>query len=506
MAFTKTVLLLSFCTIGLSASETIQSGVRFVEMGALEAATGSWNLLIHLDLQPLTAQVHSFQNAAQAMKEKLLRPTSQQDGAKNSTTLPNTQNIKENLTSAWFAELPFLEHQMHEIEEEFAELTSLGAKRRRRRSLIPIVGRGLGYLFGLATKKDVRRVVQLANVTAHQEEDIVHNQELQLTLLNKLNNEQKRQNQLLSTLTNMQDELQKGLNELDRLRHDIVLTNKFSMLWRYLQAGLTSFRHEVSRLGRIVASLANGNLTPGLMSDSDITKVLREIDKKLPAGWDLAIPIKDTIWPYYESLAVSATPTVRGWAVYIPIPIRLKMIGTFQLYKGLSFPLFNTKTNTSIVTELPSTYLAVSKKQLQHIALDTKDLDDCLHFDNNYVCPNIATIQEQSGGCMWNAFHQNLPKMATECTHRLLAGKTTPKQIDNGMWSYAFESETKINLTCPRSGISDEKETASFKFQTAVGQPETHSRCWEVCTAPNRSPSTGKPATHPRHSSPTSNM
>ena len=167
----------------------------------------------------------------------------------------------------------------------------------------------------------------------------------------------------------------------------------------------------------------------------------------------LSIPIENTIWSYYESLAVTAVPTEKGWRVLIPIPIQLEGISSFQLFEGLSFPLMNPNTNTSIITELPSKYLALSADRTKHMALNPQDLQSCLHFENNYVCPKSVTIQKNINNCMWSAFNRNLQTMDSFCKRRILTGNPTPKHLYGGKWAYAFWNATKIDIYC--SGLKN---------------------------------------------------
>ena len=455
----RAALLLALCCFALAEDQEITSGVKFTETGTLTLATGSWNLLVDLDTCPLADQVRTLRKTSQAMDKAVKRAVSFEEYVMRNTTPSSTRNITEDLIKVWGPEFTIFEHEIDSMEKEIETFSSL-SQSRDKRSLIPIVGRGLGYLFGVATNQDVASLKEFVNLTATKQKDIIHRQEAQLTLFNTLHREQKKQNRVIRVLgertAEIEEELQRVSNTLGQLPRIMLLLNKLTSLSRILHANLGSYRHEISRLGRIVTNLSKGSLAPGLLSNKEMKRVLGEIEANLPGGWKLAIPVKDTIWFYYESLAVYAVSTSRGWRVQVPIPIRLESVGIFKLYKGKTLPIMNPDTNTSVIIQLPSKYIAVSKDKLQHISLDSDDLQDCLHFDRTFVCPRLNAIQRHDDGCMWNAFLQDSVKIDTECKRRILTGKPTPKHLDGDRWIYAFWNETTITVNCPWSPESKE--------------------------------------------------
>ena len=88
-------------------------------------------------------------------------------------------------------------------------------------SLIPIVGKGLGYLFGVATNEDVKRLVNTVDFNQNRQKDIIHRQERQLTLFKALSKEEKKQNGVLRALQqhaeDMEDKLHQIANDLQLL-------------------------------------------------------------------------------------------------------------------------------------------------------------------------------------------------------------------------------------------------------------------------------------------------
>ena len=142
----------------------------------------------------------------------------------------------------------------------------------------------------------------------------------------------------------MEGKLHHIATNLQLLPRFIVIVKRLSGPSRTLDENLGSFRQEISQLGHLINSLSKGSLTPGFISSEELKRVLEEIDASLPRGWMLSIPIVDSIWSYYEGLAVTAVPTETGWTVLIPILIQLEDISSFKLFEGLPSPLMNPNT------------------------------------------------------------------------------------------------------------------------------------------------------------------
>ena len=395
MLLARAALFLTLCQAVLAKNQDHESGIRFIKSGSLSLATGSWSLLVDLDTHPLTDQVRKLRETSQNMDKAIKTVISYEEHIMSRDITPTNKSarkLSDELLQIWIPEFNIFGHEIEGIEEEIRSIRSTN-RIRNRRSLIPIVGKGLGYLFGVATDDDIKKIGKLVKATADHQKDIIHRQKSQLTLFKTLSREQKKQNKVIQILgehaQGMQDELQQMSKRLGALPKFILMVNRLTSLSRVLHANLGSYRHEVSRLERLVTNLARGSLTPNLMSSDEIKRVLQEIEDSLPLGWRLAIPIKDSMWPYYESLAVSAIPTSRGWSVFIPIPIQLDHPGSFQLFTGLTYPVMNPATKASIVTELPSKYFALSADHLQYVTFDSLSLQNCLHFDKNYVCQGL---------------------------------------------------------------------------------------------------------------------
>ena len=483
MLVVKAALLMALSYGVLAENGEVESGIEFIKTGKLNIATGSWNLLVDLDLHPLKGQVRELRKICQAVDHAVKDIVSYEEDMMNmdnsvNASQKNGSRIGSELMLTWAPELRIFQHEIDGMERELNAMPQMGPMRRRR-SLMPVVGSGLGYLFGVATKGDVEKLQNLVNNSAERSKEIMHLQEKQLTLFKTLSREQKKQNRVLEVLGKhtvaIQNELQQISARLADLPRFVMIINKLTSLSRVLHANLGSFRHELSRVQRLVTNLAKGSLTSGLLSNNDIIRVLEEIQKTLPRGWRLAVPPKQNTWAYYESLAVSAIPTLKGWRVFIPIPIQLQDVPTLELFTGLSFPLVNPTTNASIMTELPRKYFALSPDRRLHVALHSHDLESCIIFGDTYVCPNIATIRGDIDNCMWNAFHQELKGIDTFCKRRILTGKPVPQHLYGGKWVYAFWNETRVEMKCPH--MMQGKELLTLSGNGILSVPDG---CWVI--------------------------
>ena len=96
-----------------------------------------------------------------------------------------------------------------------AEIKSMKliTKSRQKRSLIPIVGKGLGYLFGVATKEDIKRLANTVDFNKNRQKDIIHRQERQLILFNAPSKEQEK-NGVLRALQQHAEDIEGKLHHI----------------------------------------------------------------------------------------------------------------------------------------------------------------------------------------------------------------------------------------------------------------------------------------------------
>ena len=264
----------------LAKKEENEAGVEFIDSGTLSLATGSWNLLVEIDTGPLEAQVCKLRVTSRVMNEAVERVFSYERSVINETEgfwdeyqTIQSRKISDRVIQSWEPSYNIFEHEIDVMETEIKSM-KLITQSRQRRSLIPIVGKGLGYLFGVATNEDIKKLVNTVDSDEKRQKDVIHRQERQLTLFKALSKEQKKQNGVLQVLQqhaeDMEDKLRHTATDLQLLPRFIVLVNRLSGLSRTLNENLGSFRQEISRLGHLINSLSKGSLTPGLMSSEEL--------------------------------------------------------------------------------------------------------------------------------------------------------------------------------------------------------------------------------------------
>ena len=263
---------------------------------------------------------------------------------------------------------------------------------RSKRSLLPIVGKALSFLFGTVSEDDLHSIKSNINQLSANQRKISHVVEESLTLLNDTREHviENRQaiNNVISAVASLQTQMQ---NVTQMIQNDIMDLRISSTA--YFQ--INNFIAELKRLATAAKyymddlhfkfnMLSLGHLSPSLVAPKRLQNILSEIKGRLPSHLQLTHdPMKD-IWTYYRYLTCTTVISTEHVLVIVSLPL-VNVNHKYLIYKvhNLPFPIQSNDTNDlsrNMVAyrTLESSYIAINIERSRYMILRDEDTQKCL--------------------------------------------------------------------------------------------------------------------------------
>jgi hypothetical protein len=180
---------------------------------------------------------------------------------------------------------------------------------RHKRGLVDMGGQAFKWLFGLTTEKDFLALKQRVNGLELKNKETLHVMERQVSLINESLWETRNTVNLLSTLSEKSDRLEKVVMQffqtykLDSLRSEehLTLILQISLTFDEFEDALSWLAQEVSNLEIGLVTLTLGRLPPEIFSPSRLAGVVGKIMEKLPRGWTCG----SDLWDIYNEARIT---------------------------------------------------------------------------------------------------------------------------------------------------------------------------------------------------------
>ena len=209
-------------------------------------------------------------------------------------------------------ELQTLKDTHKSIISGYRDYKALGARtgRRTERSVLPLGGRILSFLFGTLSESDLDNVRRAVNDLSRQQQSIIHVLEDQVTILN-VSRVQISENRhaiidLLECLGFFEERLGNLTREIqDRFNHLEMFVNTYAQM----DLILTGIRDAIQRgtlylqnLKLELNMLSFSRLSPCSITPRNLRKLLVQIQAKLPSTLKLPEDPRSDIWYFYRTL------------------------------------------------------------------------------------------------------------------------------------------------------------------------------------------------------------
>ncbi|CAC5410708.1 unnamed protein product [Mytilus coruscus] len=237
----------------------------------------------------------------------------------------------------------YLRSQFNDYKSLYYDET---AKFRTKRSLFPIIGKALSFLFGTVSDSDLSKIRRNIKTLAQNQDAIRHIVQDGLTILNTtqthVSENRHKVNELIESVQDLGNKLKTFATDLEK---------QIEVMGSYLQAYLhmDMIIGEIKDLMNIAGDYLNhlqlqlnmlslGHMASSLISPGNLRVLLTDIKRRLPAT--LKIPgdeIKD-IWYFYKLLTCSTVLNENRIIIIITLPL-LDIRDSYAIYKIHNLPV-----------------------------------------------------------------------------------------------------------------------------------------------------------------------
>ncbi|MEW8546301.1 MAG: hypothetical protein AB2693_22520, partial [Candidatus Thiodiazotropha sp.] len=233
------------------------------------------------------------------------------------------------------------------LHDELRSYEFLSSNSRERRSLIPVVGRVLSGMFGLATESQVRNLRAGIKSLAENQETIYHQVESQMSMINTSRKYIMENRLAVNRLITGVHQIDMKLENISQiLVRDLNTIARFMQIYSQLNLALQSIKRMIDSATRYVdhlrlelSFLAIGHASPNLFTAEELSRILFQIKNRMPTAFRLPSHPGRKLWSYFRTLDCSAIIQDKALIIIVTIPL-LDANDKYQLYEihNLAYP------------------------------------------------------------------------------------------------------------------------------------------------------------------------
>ena len=261
----------------------------------------------------------------------------------------------------------------------FKELNEIRSMHRSRRSLIPIVGKALSFLFGTLSEDDVSAIKANIRTIRKNQQVLSHVVRESLTIM-KTTQAQSLKN--TKTINNVIDVVSALNNSVGQLKLEVLHLREHLYIYTELDFALSEAKELVS-LARDQAQhlklqlnlLSLGHLSPSVISPFKLKELLLEIQEKLDPKVKFPFDSRSGLWDFYKTLTCTTLIENDSLVIVMAIPLIDTTASTgdsYELFRVHSFAIPRNRANQTTLLasyNLEANAIAVDKKQRSSLYL-----------------------------------------------------------------------------------------------------------------------------------------
>ena len=311
--------------------------------------------------------------------------------------------MSEGTIKPWIEELDQMIEDYSSLQSEISEVVEMGKELRKlestpgnfrkKRSLIPLIGRLTSFLFGTVSEGDLNSVKRNIHRLSNNQNRLVHVLNESLTLMNishkDISENREKIDEILQALTGLNKELEKTRadNEAENLKLEQVVRTVIRGLAAYNRAetNILKILGQVRTVNLKLNMLAQGRLSPIVISPEMLLQVLNEIEDRLEPPYVLPRKPSKHLWHYYKTLKCSTVIHEQKLIMIIDIPLvnansKLEIFEIFNLHLtgGKSFGMTTAKY------KIQSKGLAINYGRTEYMLLNTHGIAVCSNIFHSY--------------------------------------------------------------------------------------------------------------------------
>ena len=385
-------------------------------------------------------------------------------------------------------ELQTLKDTHKSIISGYRDYKALGARtgRRTERSVLPLGGRILSFLFGTLSESDLDDVRRAVNDLSRQQQSIIHVLEDQVTILNisRVQISENRQAiiDLLECLEVFEGRLGNLTREIqDRFNHLEMFVNTYAQMDLILTGIRDAFQRGTLYLQNLkleLNMLSLSRLSPSSITPRNLRKLLVQIQAKLPSTLKLPEDPRSDIWYFYRTLTCTTILDDHKVIVVINIPL-LDFTGEYEVYRvhNIPLPLHNGQSAVlSIsVSDMVARYdveypgLLINKNRSRYTPLNHYEMFTCSNRVTRYCSPENAILPVNLNRlCIMALFLKDDKNVDKYCRKIVLPNALLPMgtYLDQGLWVIGTKEKLDFAVVC--LGPSGQKSDKIYHTETVT--------------------------------------
>ena len=204
-------------------------------------------------------------------------------------------------------EAEYLGDTVESVQSNFEDYRALGAKAKR--SLLPVGGSILSFLFGTLTEADLSDIRQAINDLSGNQQTVVHLLEEQMTILKVSRIHIAKNRQALLDLVDCLNTFEFRMNNLtqaiqEHFEHVEMFANVYAQMDLILGGKRDALQRGNLYLGNLrleLNMLSLSHLSPSLITPKDLKRLLTQIKAKLSPTLKLPEDHRSNIWYYSQT-------------------------------------------------------------------------------------------------------------------------------------------------------------------------------------------------------------
>lgn len=462
-------------TLSLSQTEVIvRDNVLFQKLDQTAAAKSSWSIAFAIELDPFADLLSSISARLAKIEEHIYTLWN----ANRFHGSPSLEDDINKVLSMVSAELENLKKTTNYLAKDFEETQTLS---RQKRSLIPIVGKALSWLFGTVSDEDLQGIRSNINHLYTNQVRMSHVVEKGLSVMKLLQSDIKENvekiNQIISAVDTINHQFQNVSSTVNEVKSNLHIYIQLDRVIYRVFSALGIARDYNTQIKLQLNMITLGHLSPIVISPSDLKTVLLDLKGQLDKDSMFELPYDPVteIWTYYKTLSCIAYIEARKIVVITAIPLTDRS-DKFHLYKVINLAVPRQKFNqTNMVAkyDLEGTALIIDDKREKFSILSTSETEECTKSPGfcSFNGPIYSVMS--SNLCIVNLFMENKVAVRQYCNSRVYLKPNLPtaEYVSDGSWFIVTNSPLKFTVICKNLQNSVVRTTLVSKQVEVVTLP-----------------------------------
>lgn len=345
---------------------------------------------------------------------------------------------------------------------------------RVKHSILPFVGQLMSTLFGTMSESDLEDINRNINILAKNQEQIVHDLDMSLSILNMTRiqvSENRRSimdliiciQKLDEKILKLQGDLERKFTRLGQFIHTYL---QFQMIFDEIKMTIQNAIFYIGNLKTELNMLALNHLSTSTISPGDLKALLVEIQSKLAMNYELPKNPDIDIWYFYKTLSCMTYMENDQIRIVLKIPL-INTKEKYDIFKvhNIPVPFYNTSKldavkHCLVKYELEAKLLMVSRNREEYALLSENDYYMCNRHKLPFCNPKaIIYPTNMNKLCVVALFMKVQSDVKRLCKQTVVLNQKLPlaRYLSSGIWLIVTHENLKFTVSC-QSGDMESKE------------------------------------------------